>query len=69
MSKWTTAVGRSPLSGARRYQVQHRAAEHGHAPDDALELKMFEDYPFFINVRFAGDLQCSTDMTRNRGES
>jgi hypothetical protein len=35
----------------------------------ALELKMFEDYPFFINVRFAGDPQCSTDMTRNRGES
>jgi hypothetical protein len=30
-------------------------AEQRHAPDEALELKMPEDDPSFINVRFAGD--------------
>ena len=32
-----------------------RAAEQGDAPDEALELKMPNDDPSVINVRFAGD--------------
>jgi hypothetical protein len=37
------------------------AAERGVAPVEALELKMLYDGPGIINVRFAGDADCSAD--------
>jgi hypothetical protein len=40
-----------------------RAAERGLAPDKALELKMAQDAPIFINVRFAGEARCSVDVS------
>ena len=42
------------------------AAQRGHEPVEALELKMFQDPPSFINVRFAGYACCSVDISRKR---
>jgi hypothetical protein len=41
--------------------LQH-AVEQGLAPDKAPELKMAQDGPTFINVRFAGEAHCSADL-------
>jgi hypothetical protein len=41
-----------------------RAAERSDAPDKALELKMLHDDPSFINVRLAGDRNCSADSVQ-----
>jgi hypothetical protein len=38
------------------------AAQRGHAPDEALGLRMLDDGPIVINVRFAGDAYCSADL-------
>ena len=38
--------------------------EQGDAPDEALGLKVPEDDLSVINVRFAGDRHCSTDIER-----
>jgi len=51
------------LERADEAEVQRGAAERGHAPDEALELKMLKDVPIFINVRFAGgDARCWADL-------
>jgi hypothetical protein len=36
------------------------AAERGDAPDEALCMRMVHDTLSFINVRLAGDPDCST---------
>jgi hypothetical protein len=36
--------------------------KQGLAPDKALELKMAQDAPIFINVRFAGEACCYADI-------
>ena len=36
--------------------------KQGDAPDEALELKMLNNNSSFINVRFAGDPDCSADL-------
>jgi hypothetical protein len=41
-----------------RTKVQGKAAQQGHEPVEAPELKMFSDIPSFINVRFAGYAHC-----------
>ena len=38
--------------------------EQGLAPDKALELKMPNNVPGFINVRFAGEAHCCADIRR-----
>ena len=56
-----------PLMGLARpdeAKAQRGAAERGHAPDEALGLKMLKDVPIFINVRFAGDADCSVDQRK-----
>ena len=42
------------------------AAERGHGPDEALELKMSKNAIIFINVRFAGHACCWTDNVKSR---
>jgi hypothetical protein len=37
------------------------AVEQGNEADEALELKMLDDDPIVINVRFAAYCRCSTD--------
>ncbi len=44
------------------------AAERGDAPDEALELKVPHDDPNVINVRFAGDPDCSADKEAMRAQ-
>jgi len=39
----------------------HLAVERGDAPVGALDVKMPHDVPIVINVRAAGDRNCSTD--------
>jgi hypothetical protein len=42
------------------------AAERGDEPVKALGVKMLNDAPSVINVRFAGYRCCSADRGRNR---
>jgi len=42
--------------------VERGAAQRGHGPDEALELKMPKEAPGVINVRIAGHACCSADL-------
>jgi len=58
------------LERADEAEVQRGAAERGHAPDEALELKMLKDVPIFINVRFAGIIETAwLSLSRAGGSS
>jgi hypothetical protein len=46
----------------RHYRVAVLAAEQGVAPVEALELKILHDGLSVVNVRFAGDPDCSADV-------
>jgi hypothetical protein len=43
-----------------------QAAEQRDAPDEALGLRMAQNGPGVVNVRFAGDRDCYPDPSLNR---
>ena len=56
------------LGGQAEPEVVLEATEQRDAPVGALELKVLHDAPSIINVRAAGDRDCSVDLSRRRPE-